>query len=67
MATNVGAGYDVIDDVHGCYDQLVALLRELGYSDQSGAYHHRARQAVFVSDLIDRGARQVEVLRLVRE
>ena len=60
------AGYDVIGDVHGCFDQLVALLEGLGYSDDSGTYRHRERQAIFVGDLIDRGPGQVEVLALVK-
>ena len=59
-------GFDVIGDVHGCYNQLVELLHRLGYSDESGAYRHSSRQVVFVGDLIDRGPGQVDVLRLVR-
>lgn len=59
-------GYDVIGDVHGSSDKLRALLEKLGYSDESGAYRHRSRQAIFVGDLIDRGPGQLEVLRTVR-
>lgn len=59
-------GYDVIGDVHGQHQELINLLDRLGYSNASGAHHHRNRQAIFVGDLIDRGPGQVEVLRTVR-
>ena len=54
--------FDVIGDVHGCYDELVALLGELGYVD---GVHPEGRRAVFVGDLVDRGPGVVPVLRLV--
>jgi protein phosphatase len=63
--------FDVIGDVHGCLDELVALLRELGYevSDAVGGglagRHPAGRKAVFVGDLVDRGPNTPGVLRLV--
>lgn len=60
--------FDIIGDIHGCIDETVALLRELGYvvaPDRSTAQHPDARQAFFVGDLVDRGPGVVEVLRLV--
>jgi hypothetical protein len=59
-------GFDVIGDIHGCHRELVELLAALGYSDDSGAYRHPTRQAIFVGDLIDRGPQQTLVLRTVR-
>ena len=69
--------FDVIGDVHGCGDELEALLVELGY--EAGelpednpiwgrkVYRHPAgRKAVFLGDLVDRGPRIVDTLRLVR-
>jgi hypothetical protein len=58
--------YDIIGDVHGEHDKLVALLRTLGYRETMRAWRHPDRTAVFVGDLIDRGPKQVETLRLVR-
>ena len=58
--------YDVIGDVHGSADKLLGLLATLGYDVVDGAHRHPTRTAVFVGDLIDRGADQVEVVRLVR-
>jgi hypothetical protein len=60
-------GYDVIGDVHGHAERLVALLRTLGYRHHDGAWRHSTRTAVFVGDLIDRGVRQqAETIHLVR-
>ena len=44
MATG---GIDVIGDVHGQFDRLVALLEHLGYRETAGAWRHRDRMAVF--------------------
>jgi protein phosphatase len=64
--------FDVIGDVHGCRDELEALLADLGYelrTDESGrvagARHQTGRRAVFVGDLVDRGPDTPGVLRLV--
>jgi protein phosphatase len=60
--------FDVIGDVHGCYDELVALLGALGYqieADGSTARHPGGRTAIFVGDLVDRGPATPAVLRLV--
>ncbi len=67
--------FDIIGDVHGCFDELVALLTKLGYSvepqcssDGVAGYEVKSpegRKAVFVGDLVDRGPKIPEVLRLV--
>lgn len=60
--------YDVIGDVHGQGDKLRALLRRLGYAQRAGRWRApQGRQAVFVGDLIDRGADQIGVLHIVRQ
>jgi protein phosphatase len=57
--------FDIIGDIHGCCDELVALLARLGYAERDGAWRHpEGRRVVFVGDLVDRGPRIVEVLRL---
>ena len=58
--------YDIIGDVHGHCDALEALLGDLGYRLSRGAWRHPGRQALFVGDLIDRGPKQLETVKLVR-
>lgn len=62
--------FDIIGDIHGCADELEALLAKLGYEVSwaptlSVARSH-ARTAVFVGDLVDRGPRSPDVVRIVR-
>jgi len=60
--------FDIIGDVHGCYDELAGLLERLGYqiaADGGSAAHPDGRTAVFVGDLVDRGPATPAVLRLV--
>jgi protein phosphatase len=60
--------FDIIGDVHGCYDELVSLLAKLGYDvaeEGSGAAHPEGRKAVILGDLVDRGPNTPGVLRLV--
>ncbi|MDP9174599.1 MAG: polynucleotide kinase-phosphatase [Planctomycetota bacterium] len=59
--------FDIIGDVHGCYDELVALLEKLGYAiENSGIVTSpHGRKAVFVGDLVDRGPKVPQVLKLV--
>jgi hypothetical protein len=58
--------YDIIGDIHGHADALVALLHKMGYRDQAGFWRHPERSAIFVGDFIDRGPGQLETLRIVR-
>ncbi|MGH9222796.1 MAG: polynucleotide kinase-phosphatase, partial [Acidimicrobiales bacterium] len=61
--------FDIVGDVHGCYDELVELLGALGYGvaadGQAAARHPDGRRAFFVGDLVDRGPATPAVLRLV--
>jgi protein phosphatase len=56
--------FDVIGDVHGCGDEMDALLDALGYrpGEDGVRRHPEGRKAVFVGDLVDRGPRIVHVL-----
>ena len=60
--------YDIIGDVHGCFDELVDLLRRLGHRVDGKRLEVRpGRQVVFVGDLVDRGPKVAEVLELVMD
>jgi protein phosphatase len=58
--------FDIIGDVHGCYDELCDLLAELGYVNQGNTWGHpEQRTLVFVGDLADRGPNSLGVWQLV--
>jgi len=60
--------FDVIGDVHGCYDELCELLEKLGYQiDKEGHSFIPpvGRRAIFLGDLCDRGPKNVAVLKMV--
>lgn len=62
--------FDIIGDVHGCYDELTELLTQLGYvqkPENNLWAHPEGRKALFVGDLIDRGPASPAVLRLVMD
>jgi len=64
--------FDIIGDVHGCFDELRTLLERLGYgwADHEGrriVRHPDGRRVLFVGDLVDRGPKSPQVLRLVMD
>ncbi len=70
---HVHGPFDIIGDVHGCFDELLSLLGELGWElsrDDAGTFHAshpQQRQLVFVGDLADRGPKNDLVLSLVMD
>jgi len=61
--------FDIIGDVHGCFDELLTLFHNLGYSVEEigGSVDVKpadGRKAVFVGDLVDRGPKIPQTLRL---
>ena len=69
--------FDILGDVHGCADELRSLLERLGWeryqlerpeSPWGGECwrHPAGRKAVFVGDLVDRGPRVLDAVRIVR-
>jgi protein phosphatase len=58
--------FDVVGDIHGCLEELRAVLHRLGYQPAGQGYAHpEGRRAVFVGDLVDRGPSSVGVLEVV--
>ena len=65
--------FDIVGDIHGCYDELIQLLGKLGYTiapsgeGSSACVPPDGRKAVFLGDLVDRGPNSPAVLRLVMD
>ena len=60
--------FDIIGDIHGCFDELCDLLIKLNYkidTENFTVIHPIGRRLVFLGDLCDRGPKNTEVLRLV--
>lgn len=70
MALHGGRGpFDIVGDVHGCLEELLALLKMLDYrvERQDGDFAvtpPRGRTLAFAGDLVDRGPAAPAVLRL---
>ncbi len=63
----MAAGFDLIGDVHGDADRLVALLRKLDYKPIRGGWSHMdGRKVVYLGDLVDRGPKVRETLTIAR-
>lgn len=69
--------FDIFGDIHGCADELRALLSQAGWEpyrlgqseqpwDDESWRHPLGRKAIFLGDLVDRGPRVLDTLRIVR-
>ena len=66
---DVHGPFDIVGDVHGCFDELLQLMSTLGYQvDRQDATFSvvppDGRKLMFVGDLVDRGPATPDVLRL---
>lgn len=61
--------FDIIGDIHGCCNELEQLLAKLGYAkNEKNIYAHpEDRKVVFVGDLVDRGPRIPDTVRIVKD
>jgi protein phosphatase len=75
--------FDIVGDIHGCYNEARSLLAELGWTvsespsqaDSEGesssprfvASHPEPRTLLFLGDLVDRGPASPDVLELVMD
>ena len=55
--------FDIIGDVHGCYDELMELVEKLGYAKKGNAYvHPEGRRLISVGDVADKGHKNIKAL-----
>lgn len=67
--------FDIIGDVHGCYEELIELVEKLGYEQEPHSQktlfdapifsHPEDRKLIFLGDIIDRGPHNIKSLQLV--
>lgn len=58
--------YDIVGDIHGCYEELLNLISKLGYQQhKNGFTHPQGRKLAFVGDATDRGPKSLAVLELL--
>ena len=58
--------YDIIGDIHGCYEELLQLLNKLGYLMINGIpIHPNGRSIAFVGDAMDRGPNSLKTTELM--
>jgi len=68
--------FDVIGDIHGCFDEFIELLQKLNYSisispsstihwKEYEVTHPEKRKIVFVGDYINKGNKNIELLELI--
>ena len=73
--THLHGPFDIVGDLHGCYEELLELLSELGYqesgqSTESGMEgplfsHPQGRILVCLGDIVDRGPRILDTFKLI--
>lgn len=60
---DLGAGFDIIGDIHGCFDEMMTLIHQLGYEKQDELYiHPQGRRLLSVGDIMSRGPKSLETM-----
>lgn len=58
--------FDIVGDIHGCYEEFEQLTKKLGYQWTEGyPIHPKGRKLAFVGDLTDRGPFSLKVVEVV--
>ena len=55
--------FDIIGDIHGCFNELIQLVEKLGYQKIGQVYiHPQGRKLISVGDIADKGNQNLEAL-----
>lgn len=70
--TNLYGPFDIIGDIHGCADELMDLLVELGHAVLTNegpelTEHPDRRRVCLVGDLTDRGPQNLRVMQIAKQ
>lgn len=61
----LGKGLDIIGDIHGCYEEMLELLSQLGYQENEDGYfvHPEGRKFLSLGDVMSRGPHSLDTMR----
>lgn len=61
---DAGSGIDVIGDIHGCYEEMLELLQQLGYEKNHEDLYVHPEGRIFLSlgDVMSRGPRSLDTM-----
>ncbi|OES45763.1 polynucleotide kinase-phosphatase [Domibacillus iocasae] len=64
LEIDLGNGIDVIGDIHGCFDEMTALLEKLGYlkNERDLYVHPEGRMFLSLGDIMSRGPKSLEAM-----
>lgn len=64
LCLEIESGFDIIGDIHGCYDEMLVLLKDLGYEQRGDVYvHPTGRRLISVGDIMSRGPKSIETMQ----
>lgn len=58
------SGFDIVGDIHGCFDEWLELLTKLGYQkNEAGLYiHPEGRKFISLGDIMSRGPKSLPTM-----
>lgn len=59
--------FDIVGDIHSCYEEFILLLNKLGYEKSNNIYVHPTRKLISVGDIFDRGPYPLETFQLIKK
>ncbi|MBK3495945.1 polynucleotide kinase-phosphatase [Viridibacillus sp. YIM B01967] len=65
LLIDVAQGIDIIGDIHACYDEMITLIEQLGYTtNEDGLYvHPEGRKLLSLGDIMSRGPESLKTMQ----